>query len=244
MPPSVWIGTSGWSYDHWEGVLYPPGTKASRRLECYLERFDTVEVNSTFYHWPPDQRFAGWFRRLPDRFQMTVKAPRGLTHGARLYGPEAWLERIERGLRCLGSKLGVLLVQLPPGMEYDHARLAYFLERVPEWLRVAVEFRHASWHREEAFQLLEQHGAAYCILSGAHLPCVLRLTAPFAYIRLHGPDHHALYAGSYPDADLRWWADRIREFTGLGRDVFAYFNNDVHGFAVQNALALRARLGT
>jgi uncharacterized protein YecE (DUF72 family) len=242
MSPAIRIGTSGWSYDHWEGVLYPLGTPPVRRLDHYLDRFDTVEVNSTFYRWPPEHRFAHWFRRLPDGFQMTVKAPRGLTHGARLYSPEGWLARITRGLRYLGRKRGVLLVQLPPGMEYDHARLAYFLERLPQWLRVAVEFRHPSWHREEVFQLLQAHGAAYCIMSGAQLPCVLRVTAPFAYIRLHGPDHHALYAGSYSDADLHWWADRIREFTGMGREVFAYFNNDGHGFAVYNATTLRALL--
>jgi uncharacterized protein YecE (DUF72 family) len=93
------------------------------------------------------------------------------------------------------------------------------------------------------FALLERHGAAYCVMSGAGLPCVLRATAPFVYVRLHGPDPAHLYAGSYPDADLRWWADRVGEWTAQGRDVYAYFNNDGYGHAVRNAETLRALLG-
>ena len=110
-------------------------------------------------------------------------------------------------------------------------------------MRVAVEFRHPSWHDEAVYALLERHGAAYCVMSGAGLPCVLRATAPFVYVRLHGPDDAHLYAGSYPDADLRWWADRIGEWTHGGRDVYAYFNNDGHGHAVRNAETLRALTG-
>ena len=109
---------------------------------------------------------------------------------------------------------------------------------------VAVEFRHPSWHGDEAvFELLERHGAAYCVMSGAHLPCLLRATAPFVYVRLHGPDPNHLYAGSYSDDDLAWWAARIAEWRGQGRAVFAYFNNDGGGNAVRNAARLRAMVG-
>jgi len=110
-------------------------------------------------------------------------------------------------------------------------------------VRVAVEFRHPSWHDDAVFDLLERHHAAYCVMSGANLPCVLRATAPFVYVRLHGPDHNHLYGGSYSESDLRWWADRIREWDGDGRDVHAYFNNDGHGNAVRNAESLRGLLG-
>jgi uncharacterized protein YecE (DUF72 family) len=236
---AIHIGTSGWSYDHWQGVLYPHGVPQRERLAYYVQRFQTVEVNSTFYGWPADSTFASWHRRVPDGFLMTVKAPRGLTHRARLSEPEAWLERMGGGLRYLGSKRGVLLVQTPPDMEYDHGRMAYFLEQIPQWLKVAVELRHPSWHREEVFALLERHGAAYCVMSGAHLPCILRATAPFVYLRLHGPDPQHMYAGSYSDDSLRWWAERIREWAGAGREVFAYFNNDGEGNAVRNAVRLR-----
>ncbi len=168
-----------------------------------------------------------------------MKAPRGLTHGRRLYGPEAWLGRIAAGLRELADKRAVLLVQLPPGLERDDARLAYFLARVPAWMRVACEFRHPSWHCEPVFELLAEHRAAYCVISGAGLPCILRVTTDFAYTRLHGPDHRRLYAGSYSDADLRWWADRLREWEAGGATAFAYFNNDGDANAVRNARTLR-----
>ena len=126
---AIHIGTSGWSYDHWDGVLYPHGTTPAERLAHYVRRFRTVEVNSTFYRWPPATTFTNWHRRLPDGFLMTAKAPRGLTHGRRLYAPEEWLERMTPGLRSLGEKRGALLVQVPPAMECDLARLQYFLAR-------------------------------------------------------------------------------------------------------------------
>uniref|UniRef100_UPI0035BBAD17 DUF72 domain-containing protein n=1 Tax=Agreia sp. TaxID=1872416 RepID=UPI0035BBAD17 len=108
--------------------------------------------------------------------------------------------------------------------------------------RVVVEPRHASWFDDGVYELLERHGAALCVMSGAGLPCVLRATAPFVYLRLHGPDTGTLYAGSYSDADLAWWADRIREWQAQGRDVSAYFNNDGSGHAVRNAQTLRGML--
>lgn len=106
-----------------------------------------------------------------------------------------------------------------------------------------VELRHRSWYAEAVFDLLAEHAAAYCVVSGARLPCELRVTAPFAYVRFHGPDPEHLYAGSYSDADLRWWADRIGQWAAGGVEVYAYFNNDGYGYAVHNARTLRAMLG-
>jgi len=236
---TIHIGTSGWSYDHWTGVLYPHGARPADRLGLYTQRFETVELNSSFYHWPRAATFAGWRRRVPDGFRFSVKAPRGLTHAKKLYAPEAWVERIAAGWHELGDRRAVLLVQLAPDHVRDDARLEYFLGLLPPWLRTAVEFRHPSWIDDEVFALLEHHEVAYCVMSGAHLPCVLRATAPFVYVRLHGPDHEHLYAGSYSDADLRWWAARLREWEAAGRTVYAYFNNDGEGHAVRNAITLR-----
>jgi len=87
---------------------------------------------------------------------MTVKAPRGLTHSKHLYSPEKWLEPMSEGLQCLGARLGTLLVQLSPQFGCDSAWLAYFLEQMPLWIKVAVEFRHPTWHTEEVFSLLER----------------------------------------------------------------------------------------
>lgn len=240
---SIRIGTSGWSYAHWNDVLYPDGTPDRDRLGHYVRRFDTVELNASFYRWPRDQVFAGWSRRLPDDFALSVKAPRGLTHAKKLYAPEAWIKRIKSSWHALADKRAILLVQLPPGMERDDARLGYFLDRLPEWIRVAVEFRHPSWDHPDVYSLLRHHRAAYCIMSGANLPCVLAPTAHFVYVRMHGPDHNHLYAGSYSDADLHWWADRAREWQADGKDVFVYFNNDGDGHAVRNASTLRRLLG-
>ncbi|CAA9369798.1 MAG: FIG003003: hypothetical protein [uncultured Nocardioidaceae bacterium] len=169
-------------------------------------------------------------------------APRGLTHAKKLYSPEVWVDRIAASWHELLDKRAVLLVQLPPSMERDDARLGWFLDQVPWWIQVAVEMRHPSWHHDEVFALLERHQASYCVMSGAGLPCVLRATAPIVYVRLHGPSHDWLYGGSYSDDELAWWADRIREWEGSGRDVYAYFNNDGEGYAVRNARRLRQLL--
>ena len=236
---AIHIGTSGWSYDHWQGVLYPDPTPVRERLYYYVERFGTVELNSSFYHWPREYTFASWRQRLPEGFQLTVKAPRGLTHSKRLYAPEVWADRIARCWHTLREKRAILLVQLSPNFSYDYARLDYFLGTLPEWIRVAVEFRHPSWHQGPIFELLENHQAAYCVMSGAGLPCILRATAPFVYVRLHGPDQGWLYGGSYSDNDLRWWADRLREWEQAGKEVYVYFNNDGGGHAVHNALTLK-----
>ena len=236
------IGTSGWSYDHWVGVLYPERTPASARLALYAEEFTTVELNASFYRWPKDSTFAGWRQRLPDGFTMSIKAHRGLTHFRRLKSPEPWVERFERCWRALGERSEMLLVQLHPEQERDDERLDHFLSRMRDRIRVAVELRHPSWDDVAVYALLERHNAAYVVMSGAGLQCVPRATTNAVYVRMHGPDSESLYAGKYSDDDLKWWAARISEWDGQGRDVLIYFNNDGHGYAVQNARTLKALL--
>ncbi len=220
-PPRAHIGTSGWSYAHWRGVLYERGTRD--QLARYVREFDTVELNTSFYRWPRPERFAAWRDRVPDGFEMTVKAPRGVTHARDLVLTPEWRERIAAGLAALGSRRGPLLAQLPPGA------------------RPVMELRHPSWDAPEVYELLESRGAAYCVMSGAGLPCVLRATTSIAYVRLHGPGN-ALYHGAYGAEAIAWWADRIREWLAQGRDVYAYFNNDLDGHAVRDARLLRDAL--
>jgi uncharacterized protein YecE (DUF72 family) len=233
------IGTSGWSYDHWTDVLYPRGTPASNRLAIYVEEFNTVELNASFYRWPRDATFVGWRQRLPAGFTMSVKAHRGLTHYRRLKSPEPWIERFERCWASLGDRAEALLVQLHPEQQRDDARLEHFLSVMPRRIPVAMELRHPSWNDPAVYAILERHGAAYVVMSGAGLPCVLRATSDLVYVRMHGPDQDSLYAGSYSDDDLRWWADRVLEWHGEGRSVDVYFNNDLGGHAVRNARFLR-----
>ena len=237
---TIRIGTSGWSYDHWTDVLYPPGLPVSARLARYVEEFDTVELNASFYRWPKDATFAGWRQRLPDGFTMSVKAHRGLTHFRRLKSPEPWIERFERCWTALGERREALLVQLHPEQQRDDARLEHFLALMPQWITVAMELRHPSWDDAGVYDILEQHGAAYVVMSGAGLPCVLRATSGLVYVRMHGPDQNSLYAGCYPDDNLRWWAERVLEWHGQGRDVLVYFNNDLGGHAIRNARTLRS----
>jgi uncharacterized protein YecE (DUF72 family) len=239
----IHVGTSGWSYQHWEGVLYQPGLPPRQRLDHYIRRYRTVELNASYYRWPTDGAFRYWRQKLPSDFVLAVKAPRGLTHQRQLYGPEAWVARIRGGLAKLAPVRALLLVQLSPRFEIDLTRLDYFLGCVASQLQVAIEMRHPSWHQEPTFQLLERHGTAYCVMSGAGLPCVLRATAQIVYVRLHGPDQGVLYGGSYTDDDLTWWADRAHEWEAQGREVFIYFNNDGGGNAVRNADRLRELLG-
>lgn len=235
----VFIGTSGWSYAHWEGAFYPVGLAPSERLGFYQKRFATVELNSSYYQWPANQTFQSWHKRLPSGFTLAVKAPGDLTHKQKLYAPEAWLTRITHGLSYLKEHRGPVLVQVPNTLPLDEPRLRYFLESLPNGHQVALEMRHASWHREDTYALLEQYGVAYCVMSGAHLPCVLRATADFVYVRLHGPSPDFMYAGSYSEDSLLWWSERIWEWRAHNRDVYVYFNNDGEANAVRNALRLR-----
>ena len=236
------IGTSGWSYDHWTGVLYPPGLPPAKRLARYVEEFDTVELNASFYRWPRDAAFAGWRQRLPDGFTMAVKAHRGLTHFRRLTSPEPWIERFERCWTALGDRAEALLVQLHPELRRDDARLDHFLGLMPRSIRVAMELRHPSWNDPAVFSLLERRGAAYVVMSGAKLDCVPVATSDLVYIRMHGPEPASLYTGSYSDDELRQWADRVAAWHAEGRRVDVYFNNDLGGHAVRNARRLRALL--
>jgi uncharacterized protein YecE (DUF72 family) len=241
---TVRIGTSGWSYDQWTDVLYPPKLPAAKRLVRYAEEFDTVELNASFYRWPRDATFTGWRQRLPEGFTMSVKAHRGLSHFRRLRSPEPWVERFERCWTALGERREMLLVQVHPALERDDARLDYFLGLMPDWIRVAMELRHSSWDDPVVYDLLQRHRAAYVVMSGAGMPQVLRATTDVVYVRMHGPADQPLYAGSYSDEELRWWADRIAEWAGAGRNVLVYFNNDGSGNAVHNARTLKELITT
>ena len=236
----VRVGLSGWNYAHWrDGVFYPPRLAASRWLEFYAERFDTVEVNSTFYRLPRRDAVARWVEQTPDGFLFAVKSSRYLTHIKRLreLGPglELFLDRIEPLVRS--PKLGPILWQLPPTFRRDHDRLANALDRLPRGLRHCIEFRDPTWFVEDTYALLRAHGVALAI---GDRPEVNRfqtheLTADWTYVRFHsGPRGRW---GNYSDSELVDWAERLRAWSRT-HDVFAYFNNDWQGFAPRNAARL------
>lgn len=235
------IGTSGWVYPHWRGVFYPPDLPQSRWFEHYARHFDTVEVNNTFYHLPQEQTFREWEAQAPPGFVYALKASRYMTHLKKLKDAAEPLQHFLERARLLGEHLGPILYQLPPNWHQDLARLESFLQLLPGDLLHAFEFRHPSWYSEEALALLDRYGAGLCIMDLPGLASPLRVTGRLAYVRFHGPQR--AYEGSYSEEELAAWARRVRGFLAEGRPAYLYFNNDAHGYAVQNALRLREMLG-
>ncbi|MFP4374360.1 MAG: DUF72 domain-containing protein [Spirochaetaceae bacterium] len=232
------IGTSGWNYPHWRGSFYPRDLAPQAWLEYYRERFDTVELNKSFYNLPDPEQFAAWRDAVPQEFLFAVKASRYITHMKKLKSPAEAPARFLDHVRALGDRLGPLLFQLPPRWRANPDRLETFLDALPQGLRYVFEFRDESWMTESVTGLLRSHGAAFCIyeLAGYHSP--LEITADFAYVRLHGPG--AAYEGSYDDGALAGWARWARERNGEELDVYIYFDNDQHGYAPENAMRLQS----
>jgi uncharacterized protein YecE (DUF72 family) len=226
------VGTSGWDYDHWEGVLYPPGLARRQRLRFYQSVFDTVELNASFYHLPPARTFVRWRELSPAGFLWSVKAPRSITHWSRLQRREVLMQFLERAAE-LDDRLGVILFQLPPTLRFEPSVAERFLDWLPAG-RYAIEPREPSWLRRPALALLARHGVALAISdSGGRWPSRAVVTAPFVYVRFHGGPR--LYATRYPVPELRRWARRLRRWA---RPAFVYFNNDYAGYAVENARQL------
>ncbi|MDF5757128.1 DUF72 domain-containing protein [Spongiactinospora sp. TRM90649] len=234
----IYLGTSGWQYADWRGVLYPVDLPQRLWLERYAESFDTVENNNAFYRLPEEHTFAAWRERTPEGFVMAVKASRYLTHVKRLKEPREPVERLMRAASGLGDRLGPVLLQLPPTLRRDTALLAECLECFPPSVRVAVEPRHESWweeeHAERVRDALAAHGAALCWADRASRPIIpLWRTAPWGYLRLH--EGAANPWPSYGDAALAAWVRRLGETWNDEAIVYVYFNNDPGGAAVRDA---------
>ena len=234
------IGTSGWSYEHWKGRFYPPGLPAEDRLAYYAERFGAVEVNSTFYGPPSAETVRRWAEATPPGFRFAVKASRLLTHDRALAPAPGETEAFFRGLKGLGGKLSTVLFQLPPRTPFDAGRLAAFLERLPTEIETTFEFRDPRWWNAEAYALLAARGAAFCIFDLNRKLSPLEVTAPFAYVRLHGPVRP--YHDRYSDAAREEWARRIEGWRAEGKGVRLFFDNTEKADAARDARALRLRL--
>jgi uncharacterized protein YecE (DUF72 family) len=238
----IHIGTSGWMYRDWRGVLYPRRLPARRWLAFYTTAFQTVEINNTFYHLPTEQTFLAWRRQAPPGFIFAVKANRYLTHQKKLKQAEEPLDVFLGRALLLQASLGPILYQLTPYWRCDRARLASFLALLPRDLKHVFEFREDSWYQEDIRTLLTQAGVGLCIHDSRRTACPHWLTSPLVYVRFHGPTDAAL-AGRYDWAHLRRWAKCLDDFRKAGHDVWAYFNNDMAGNAVINARELSDLLG-
>ena len=227
-------------YDDWRGPIYPTDAPKSQWFELYTERFDTVELNSTFYRLPEEETVDRWRRQAPAGFIYAVKLSRYGTHQKKLRDPSDWVAKFEARAERLGESLGPILVQLPPRWRVNVERLDAFLGNLGrgKW---AIEVRDPSWLSEEVFKTLRDHSAALCLhdLIPEH-PDVA--TTSWVYERFHGPDPENPLGGSYSRHVLEAAARRLGSHLDAGRDVYAYFNNDVGGSAVDDAAALLALL--
>jgi uncharacterized protein YecE (DUF72 family) len=231
----VHIGTSGFLYEHWRGRFYPPSARGSE-LEWFAARFETVELNVTFYRMPASATFRSWAARVPPGFIFAVKASRYLTHILRLRQARQSVEYLLERVTELGEHLGPILLQLPPDLPIDLDGLAATLESFPPGIRVAVEPRHPSWYTDEFRALLIEHDAALCMADrrGPLMPAWR--TADWAYLRFHGGRGRP--ASCYAEVALVAWAATIREILGTGSTAFVYFNNDHAGCALRDATVL------
>lgn len=231
------VGCSGWQYNHWRGAFYPTDVPRAAWFEHYASVFDTVEVNNSFYRLPEHETFAEWARRAPAHFEFAVKASRFLTHMKKLKDPEEPIDRLFSRMRALGAHLGPVLYQLPPGWKVDRERFRRFVEALPDDARHVVEFREPSWYEPGIRALMDRRGVALCVHDMPGSATDRDPAGPFVYVRFHGAS--VKYGGSYGDESLRRWARWLNDRRDGGRDVYAYFNNDVGGHAPRNATTLR-----
>jgi uncharacterized protein YecE (DUF72 family) len=238
--PTARVGCSGWQYKHWRGDFYPLDVPVARWFEHYAARFDTVEINNSFYRLPEAATFARWADRAPPRFLFAVKASRFLTHMKKLKDPEEPLARLFERMEPLGRHLGPVLYQLPPGWKLDRERLEHFLQVLPSGVRHVLEFREPTWYGDDVSALLERYGVARCLHDMKGSATGQERVGPFVYVRFHGAS--GTYSGGYPEDRLERWARWLNEQRGSGREVYAYFNNDVGGHAPRDAVTLRGML--
>lgn len=245
----LYLGTSGWMYKDWGKTFYPEGMREGH-LAFLAQEFNSVEVNTSFYHLPRTSTFRKWAEETPADFTFALKLSRYITHEKKLQGVRGALERFIRHAKPVSAKLGVILVQLPPWLRYRQALLNHFLDDLHVVsarnypVRFALEPRHVSWMSGESAlevtEILRRDDIALVFAHSKKIPSYPPqekfLTASYVYVRFHGPSEFA--ASRYGPSRLRPWAARIAGWMKRGLDVFVYFNNDVHGHAVHDARTL------
>jgi len=227
------IGTSGYNYPEWRGTFYPEKFPTAKMLAFYAERFDTVEVNYTFYRMPTEKLLAGWVAGTPEPFVFTLKAPKRITHDSKLQRCEELTQSFCRIAATLGSKLGVLLFQLAPNFKRNDQVLDAFLDVLPEGTRAAFEFRHDSWHDDAVFEALRRRNIALCIADSEKMSTPVLTTADYAYFRLRDE--------GYRDTDISRWADTMVALPTPGAR-YVYFKHEAEGKGPEFARQLKAEL--
>lgn len=241
MTAHAYIGTSGWNYIHWKPRFYQD-TPKSRWLSFCAERFNSIEVNGTFYRLQSQKTFQRWYDETPPDFYFAIKANRYLTHTKRLRHAQDSIQLEKDHAAALGNKLAVVLWQLPANFSVNISRLSSFLDALTAWdsVRHTIEFRDDSWFHDDTLNLLQQYNVAACQSDAGDWPLWSAVTADFVYVRLHG--NPQTYASNYSPAKLAKWASKIRSWIKQQRDVYVYFDNDANSRAPVNAMSLRKLL--
>ncbi|MFH1366728.1 MAG: DUF72 domain-containing protein [Patescibacteria group bacterium] len=232
----IYIGTSGWQYKHWYEVFYPEDVKSDGLLQYYSQHFKSVELNASFYHLPKPEVFQGWYKKTPNDFLFSVKASRYITHIKKLRDFEEGGTRFIEAAKELKEKLGPILFQLPPFLKANKEVLETAIKILPKDYKYAFEFRHGSWFTPEIYDILKKHNVALVMADSPNFPLKKEITADFIYLRFHGSK--SLYGSKYTEEELNSWAKDIMAWQKQGMDIYAYFNNDAEGYAVENAKQL------
>ncbi|TWW01636.1 DUF72 domain-containing protein [Chitinophaga pinensis] len=235
----IHIGTSGWSYKHWREIFYPPDLKPTEYLSFYAGHFQTAEINTSFYHLPKPATVEKWTDTVNTRFHFCPKISRFITHIKKLNDPEDTLPRFFDVFDPVHKHLGPVLIQLPATLGFHEDKVSHFFGVLKEYkgYSFAIEPRHESWLQDNAIALLEKYRIAFVIAeSGKRWPYGEFVTARHIYIRFHGPD--GSYATSYSHKTLEKYAEKMRNWKEEGHTVWVFFNNDVHGYAIENANTL------
>ncbi|MEW5814611.1 MAG: DUF72 domain-containing protein [Spirochaetota bacterium] len=238
----IFIGTSGFTYKHWKNRFYPEEIPAKKWLEYYTLYFNTVELNATFYRIPKSTTAENWRERTPPGFRFSVKLSRLITHVHRFENCAEIIQWFFRELEPLNEKIRVYLVQFPPSFICSEEKMKNVIALLPSDCAYAFEFRNKTGYEKSIIDLLADYNIGFCIHDFPHCESPEIVTSDFAYLRFHG--YRSRYAGSYPDAFLAGWADKINSWVKAGKDILAYFNNDADASAIANASTLKKLTGS
>jgi uncharacterized protein YecE (DUF72 family) len=240
LNPTLRIGTSGWHYKHWKGPFYPERMPSIQYLGFYAERFDTVEINGSFYHLPKPETLRNWYKTVSPRFLFAMKVSRYITHMKKLHDAKAPMKEFLKVAENLKDKLGPILLQFPGWWGLNIERLKEFLPLLPTSHRFVMEFRDPSWFTDDVYAILRRYRVGFCVYDLIGKPSPKLTTTDFAYVRFHGPTKR--YGGNYTLTLLKPWVKYVQQLRQDGQAVYAYFNNDIGGFAIRNAESFRTLL--
>jgi uncharacterized protein YecE (DUF72 family) len=235
--PQFKIGCSGFYNRHWKGIFYPEKLPQSQWLNFYCEHFNSVELNVTFYRFPTAQMMQEWYRKSPDDFLFSVKAPKLITHFKKFNDCNRELNDFyfacEDGLE---HKLGCVLFQLPPGIHYSEEKLEQVISGLKPGFKNVIEFRHKSWWKKNVYDELAEHGITFCSVSHPTLPETIVVNSSTVYIRLHG--NQKMFFSDYSTEELKQLSQAILKKRKI-KEAFIYFNNTAGTAGVLNAGELK-----